>query len=93
MDAELPYNLAEITLEELKTVISKFKKRKAPGPDEVPMEVFKEMDDDNLVSILDLLSQWWTAGAMPPETLQARIVMIYKKGTQVKWRITNLYLC
>ena len=42
------------------------------------------MDDDNLVSILDLLNQWWTAGAIPPETLQARIVMIYKKGDTSK---------
>ena len=32
--------LEEITLEELENIIKKFKNRKAPGPDEVPMEVF-----------------------------------------------------
>ena len=54
----LPYQYGEITHEELKLVLKKFKRRKAPGPDEVPMEIFKEMSDENLNIVLDILNEW-----------------------------------
>ena len=37
-----------ITLQEVRSVIKKLKRRKSPGPDEVPMEVFKEFGEKNL---------------------------------------------
>ena len=79
------YNTQEITLQELKQIIKKFKRRKAPGPDEIPMEIFKEMDDENLANTLELLNQWWKEEKIPEETLNARVVMIYKKGDTSKY--------
>lgn len=45
---ELEYNISPIISNELREVSKKFKRRKAPGPDEGLMEVFKDMDDGNL---------------------------------------------
>ena len=63
-----------------KDKVKKIKRRKAPGPDEIPMEIFKEMDEENLEEILKLPNQWWKDEDIPTETLKARIVLIYKKG-------------
>ena len=43
--AEEKYRVGEITKKELKMVIKKLKRRKAPGPDEIPTDIFKEMDE------------------------------------------------
>ena len=40
------YNTGEMTMKELNAVIKKLKRRKAPGPDEIPTEILKEMDED-----------------------------------------------
>ena len=40
---DLNLNLEEIAIEEFGKIIKQFKNRKAPGPDEVPMEVFGQM--------------------------------------------------
>ena len=40
------FDLGIITLPEVKAYIKRTKRRKAPGPDEVPIEFFKEMDDE-----------------------------------------------
>ena len=42
------YNTEKITLKELREVIKKSKRRKAPGPDDIVMEAYMEMDDNNL---------------------------------------------
>ena len=79
------YNIGEISMEELREVIKKFKKRKAPGPDEIPMEILKELDTENLEEVRQLLNEWWEKEEIPKETLQARVVMIYKKGGTGKY--------
>jgi hypothetical protein len=75
------YIVSRITIEELKTVIKKVKRRKAPGPDEIPIEVFKEMDDVSLIPILHILNKWWVSEELPNEMNDARIVLIFKKGS------------
>ena len=80
INEDLDYNIEEITLEELRKTINKFKRRKAPGPDEIPMEAFKEMDDENLEHLLKTLNEWWKHEEIPEEILEARIAMIFKKG-------------
>ena len=49
----------------------------APGPDEVPLEIFKEMDKEAKEYILEILNEWWTRHNMPDEVLQARVVLIF----------------
>ena len=44
------------------------------------MEAFKEMDDEALSLILDVLNEWWATESIPQEMLQSRIVLIFKKG-------------
>ena len=44
------------------------------------MEAFKEMDDENLETVRNLLNTWWREDAVPETVLQARVVLIYKKG-------------
>ena len=77
---DLGYNVNIITLPELRRTVKKFKRRKAPGPDNVPMEVFKEMDDEALAEVLGVLNSWWTQENVPEEQMKARVVLIFKKG-------------
>ena len=44
------------------------------------MEIFKEMDDLSLESILEIINKWWREEHIHEEILEARIVMILKKG-------------
>ena len=53
------WKLEDFTLEELRFIIRKMKRGKAAGPDEIPMELFKWLDDENLTSFLDILNSWW----------------------------------
>ena len=49
------------------------------------MELFKEMDNERLSAIADLLNQWWNEEDIPTETLRARVVLIYKTGDTGKY--------
>ena len=40
------YITTDICLEEVRAIIKKFKNNKARGPDEIPMEFFKWLDDE-----------------------------------------------
>ena len=82
VEENLGINTSDITMKELLSIIKKFKRRKAPGPDEIPMEVFKEMNRANLEEVLNILNQWWNEEEIPEEELQARVVWIFKnKGS------------
>ena len=76
---KLNYNTGIITREELDEILKKFKRRRSAGPDEVPMEVYKEMDDDSLEVLREELNQWWRNAFIPTEYLRSRVVLILKK--------------
>ena len=61
---------------EVGQAIKKLKRRNAPGPDEIPNEVFKEMDTEHLELVRELLNKWWTEEHIPDEVLRARVVLI-----------------
>ena len=65
------YEVGRITYDELKVVIKKLKRHKTPGPDEVPIEVFKEMSRRQLTKVLEILNEWWEEEDMPEEALLA----------------------
>ena len=65
---------------ELIKAIRKLKRRKTPGPDDVPIELFKELDEPALTDVLQLINQWYEGARVPKEILQARVVLIFKKG-------------
>ncbi len=67
-------------MEELIDTIHKFKRRKAPGPDEIPMEAYMEMLPETLEHLRTILNRWWSTDDFPEELAKARVVLIYKKG-------------
>jgi Holliday junction resolvase-like predicted endonuclease len=74
------YNIDEITIEELTSITKQLKRRQAPGPDEIPTELIKEMNEENLNRILELLNTWWREENIEEADLRARVVLIFKKG-------------
>ena len=46
VEEELHFNTQPITKEEVEAYLRKAKRRKAAGPDEIPLEFFKEMLED-----------------------------------------------
>jgi len=60
------------------------KKNKATGPDDLPMEFYKWLDDESLEYIREVMNGWWLLGEFPEDKLQANIASIYKKGDPKK---------
>ncbi len=58
-------------LSSLNSSHKKLKRRKAAGPDEVPMELYKETDDENHQEVLQLINDWWEAEYIPQDQLIA----------------------
>lgn len=92
----------DFTIEELNKTIKKLKKGKAAGPDRIPMEYFKALDQDNRTDLLSLINNWWRAEDIPQEMLEAQVVLIFQKGRHsglrtlqtnitVKRSLQNLY--
>ena len=80
LDNEVGINTEYITMEELFWAIKKLKRRKTPGPDGIPIEWYKEMDEEMLGNILALLNEWWNNEFIPTDVLRARVVLIFKRG-------------
>ena len=47
------------------------------------------MTEENRIKILEILNHWWNNENIPVETLKARVVLIYKKETQVNSKTTD----
>ena len=69
-----------IQIAELIAILAKLKRGKTPGPDEMPMEFFKELEQDTMALVLGILNEWWCNENIPREILRARVVLIFKKG-------------
>ena len=63
----------------------KIKEKEAAGPDEIPVELLKELGEEGLWEIRNVLNEWWNAEEIPEEQLRARVVLIYKKGDTSKF--------
>ena len=46
--------ISEITTKELDDAIKKLKNNKAPGPDDIPAELFKWLDEQSIIIILEI---------------------------------------
>ena len=79
---DLRMNLNDIAPSELREAIHKLKRGKAAGPDGLPLDIFKELDETGHQLILDLLNKWWNGQDIAPDILQAQVVLIYKKGNK-----------
>ena len=80
------YNTELITLEEIQRYLKQCKRRKSPGPDEIPLEFLMEMNQSNLCEVMWILNKWWKEEDIPDEELKARVVMIHKKRLHQRHR-------
>ena len=78
--ADAQWNTEPITVNELTQIIKRFKKAKAPGPDDITTDLIKELNEENREEVLNLINEWWIAGSIPEDMLTARVVSLYKKG-------------
>ena len=65
---------------EVVKAVKKLKTNKAPGPDGTVTELFKFLDQDNVISLTECLNSLWRNKKVPDEFVQARIASLYKKG-------------
>ena len=79
------YRTCEIYIWEIKAIIKRLKRRKAAGLDEIPVELLKELGEEGLWEVKNLLNEWWHGEEIPEEQMRARVVLIYKKGDTSKY--------
>ena len=65
---------------EVVKAVKKPKTNKAPGPDGAATELFKFLDQDNVISLTECLNSFWQIKKVPDEFVQAHIASLYKKG-------------
>ena len=70
----------EFSLEELDLTIKKLKNNKSPGPDGIPTEFFKMMDEEARLIVLQILNDCWNKEIIPNLMERAELVTVYKKG-------------
>ena len=70
----------EITTKELDEAIKKLKNNKAPGPDDIPAELFKWLDEQSRTIILEIINECWRTEPLIKDMNDARLAIIYKKG-------------
>ena len=69
----------EITTKELDEAIKKLKNNKAPGPDDIPAELFKWLDEQSRTIILEITNECWRTETLIKDMNDARLAIIYKK--------------
>lgn len=73
-------NVDPITIDELKSALKTCRNRKAPGSDEINMELIKYAPERFLHRFLNFLNICWKCGHIPEEWQTAIVVPIFKKG-------------
>lgn len=66
------------TLEETKKAIKQLQAGKAPGPDGIPPEIFKEGGEAIATKLTELMQQFWEEGSVPQDFKDANIIHLYK---------------
>ena len=73
-------NTGIITLDGLNFAIARLESNKAPGPDGLPSELYKWLDEGNKTTLLRHLNKWWETEAVEDCMNDANLATIYKKG-------------
>lgn len=66
------------TREETQKAIKQLQMGKAPGPDGIPPEIFKEGGEAIVIKLTELLQQFWEEGSVPQDFKDANIIHLYK---------------
>ena len=70
------------SLIEVKAAVHSLKRCKSPGTCDIPAEVIKALNDENLILIRDLLSMILVERSVPQDFKDGIIVPVYKKGSK-----------
>ncbi|KAL1447598.1 hypothetical protein WDU94_009869 [Cyamophila willieti] len=64
---------------EVKSVLKQAKERKAVGPDEIPTDILKLLDGENLRWITNVFNKIYNSGTIPQEWLRSEFIILPKK--------------
>ncbi len=78
-----------ISLAEVSEVVKKLLSGKAPGVDEICLEMLKALDIVGLSCLTSLFNVRWSSGTVPVEWHTGVVVHIFKKGD---WRVCSNYM-
>ena len=59
--------------------IKKLKRGKAARPDGIPVDVYKEMNEHQLVLLLNLINKWRNGEALTEEATRAQVVLVLEE--------------
>ena len=65
-------------MEEIKKAVRQLQIGKAPGPDGIPAEIFKEGGETVIKKLAELMTLFWEAGSVPQDFKDANIIHLYK---------------
>ena len=88
--------LAPICADEMQAALRSININSAPGPDGVPLRIFRHLDTSNLAVLQSLFEEVRRSGVVPKEWKQSRITLIYKKGLAeevANWRPITVQKC
>lgn len=80
----------DFELRELKDAIMKAKAKRAPGPDRIPIDVIKLLDERHQSVLLELLNRCWREGVFPEVWKRANITILRKAGDR-DWALPESY--
>ena len=72
----------DITVMELRNALKRMRNGKAPGVDTIPAELLKNMGDDGIIWLSELISLLWNGHEPPEDWRRDLICPIYKKGNK-----------
>ena len=79
-----------ISMDEILWAIRKLKRRKAAGPDDAPIEFFKELEETALRQVQELLNEWWSSEDIP-QGCKHEWCSYLKRVTKPTWLTTDRY--
>ena len=74
------YNIPHLTVAHVRNVLTEFHAYKAPGPDFLEADLFKQLPANAIQFIADHLNQWVSTGHLDTSQLKARVASLFKKG-------------
>ena len=74
----------EITTTEVKAAIKKLKGNKATGPDNIPTECLKALDEANIVHLTNLCNHIYQSGFIPNELVRSTFIRLPKKANAME---------
>ena len=68
------------TIKEVKSIIKKFERGKAPGPDGITTDLVKDLDEEGIKELTRMIKRWWNKKEIPSTITLARVVSLHKRG-------------